>query len=129
MTVGNTIFDAFSRLWKVSWGQVIQVVVRKLVSNLEEGKPSSISPYLFHLYHENECLREEEMDTLESTKCYIEYGVNPEAETQLDVVEIDSERESLNSVEQRKILVASLCSRKKFTYQLPKGKSPVWNPD
>ena len=129
MMVCNTIFGALSGLWKVSWRQVIQEVVGKLVFNLEKGKPSPISPYLFHLYHWNECLKEEEMDTLESAKCYIEYGINPEVETQPDVVEIDSERELLSSAKQRKILVASLGSRKKFTYWSPEGKSPVQNPD
>ena len=60
-TMGNTIFGALSGVWKVSWGQVIQEVVGQLVSNLEKGKPSSISPYLFHLYNRNECLRGGEM--------------------------------------------------------------------
>ena len=69
------------------------------------------------------------METLEIIKNYLEYRINPEAETQLDVVEIDSERESLSSAKQQKILVASLGSRRKFTYWSPKGKSPVQNPD
>ena len=79
MTVGNTIFGALSGVWKVSWRQVIQEVVGKLVSNLEKEKPSPISPYLFHLYHRNECLRGKEMDMLESAKYCLEYGVSPEA--------------------------------------------------
>ena len=36
---------------------------------------------------------------LESTKYCLEYGVSLEAEVQLDVVEIDLERELLSSVE------------------------------
>ena len=63
------------------------------------------------------------MDMLESTKCYIEYGVNP------NVVEIDSKKKSLSSVEQRKILAASPGSKKKFTYQSLEGKSLVRNLD
>ena len=97
MMVGNTIFGALSGVRKVSWGQVIQEVVGKLVSALEKEKPSPISPYLFHLYHRNECLRGEEMDMLELAKYCLEYGVSPEAQVQPNVVEIDLKRESLSS--------------------------------
>ena len=48
---------------------------------------------------------------------------------QPDVVEIDLEKESLSSIEQRKILAASPRSRRKFTYQPLKGKSLVRNLD
>ena len=79
----------------------------KLVSRLEKGKSSLMSPYLFHLYHRLECLREEEIQELELAKHGLEYGVSLEAEAQLDVVEIDSDRKSLSSAEQWKILAAS----------------------
>ena len=69
----------------------MQEVVGKLVSGLEKGKPSPVSPYLFHLYHRFECLRGEEMEVLETTRYMFEYGVSPEAETQSDVVELDSD--------------------------------------
>ena len=61
LTVGTTIFGALSKIRKVSWGQVLHEVVDKLVSGLEKGKPTPISPYLFHLYNRFECLREDEM--------------------------------------------------------------------
>ena len=69
------------------------------------------------------------MQQLEVPKHCLEYGVGPKAEMQPDVVEIDSKRESLNSVEQRKILATSPGSRKKFTYRSPEEKLPVQNPD
>ena len=78
----------------------MQEVIGKLVSALEKGKPSPILSYLFHLYHRNECLRSGEMEMLEVAKKYLEYGVSPEVEVQPDIVEIDSERESLTSAEQ-----------------------------
>ena len=123
--VGNTIFGALSGVRKVSWGLVIQEVIGKLVSALEKRKPSSISPYLFHFYHRNKCLRMEEMDILEAAKYCLQYGVSPEAKVQPDVVEIDLKRELLSSMKQRKILGVSPGSRKKQTYQLLDGKSPV----
>ena len=54
LTVDNTIFSTLSEVRKVNWGQVLEEVVEKLVAVLEKGKPSSIFPYLFHLYYRNE---------------------------------------------------------------------------
>ena len=48
--IGNTIFGSLSGEYIVNWGQVIQEIVHHLVSHLEKGKPTPISPYLFHLY-------------------------------------------------------------------------------
>ena len=124
LTVENTIFGALSGVRKVNWGLVIEEVVGKLVSALEKGKPFPISPYLFHLYHRFECLREEEIVKVEAAKYCMECGISPEAEMQPDVVEIDSDRKSISSTEQRK-MAASPSSRKKFTYRSPKGKLPV----
>ena len=59
--IGNTIFGALAREYKVHSGQLIADVVGHLVSNIEKGKATPISPYLFHLYYRNECLRGEEM--------------------------------------------------------------------
>ena len=97
--VGNTIFGVLPRIRKVSWDLVMQELVGMLVYRLEKGKPSPISPYLFHLYHRFECLRREEMETLDIAKHILEYGVSPEAEVQLNVVELDLDRELLSSAE------------------------------
>ena len=129
LKMGNPIFGALSEVRKVNWGQVLQEVVGKLVSALEKEKPSPISPYLFHFYHKNECLRGGEMEMLEVAKKYLKYGVSLEAEAQPDVVEIDSKRESLTSAEQRKIQGVSPGSWRKFTYRSLKDKLPVQNPN
>ena len=97
----------------------------KLVSRLEKGKSSPIGPYLLHLYQRFECLREEEMQELEVAKHFLEYDISPEAEAQPDVVEIDSDRESLSSAEQRKILATSLGSQWKQNYWVLEGRKLV----
>ena len=56
--VGNTIFGSLSGEYAVNWGQVIHEVSNRLVSHLEKGKPLPFSPYLFHLYSKNECLKD-----------------------------------------------------------------------
>ena len=99
------------------------------MSNLEKGKATPISPYLFHLYNRNECLRDGEMKELVVARKYLEFGISPETVAHPDVVEIESKRELLSSAEQRKILGASPSSWKKSTYCSLDGKSPVRNPD
>ena len=113
MTVANTIFGALFGARKVSWGLVIQELVDKLVSGLQKGKPSSISSYLFHLYHRFECLRGGESEVLETAKYMLEFGVSPEVEMQLDTVDLDSDWESLSSAEQWRLLTVSLGAKKK----------------
>ena len=66
---------------------MIQEIVGHLVSNLEKRKTSPISPYLFHLYNKNECLKEEEIDELKVARKYLELGIIPEAIAHLEVVE------------------------------------------
>ena len=103
----------------------MQEVVGKLVSRLEKEKPSSISLYLFHLYHRFECVRREEMEILDTTRYMLEYGIIPKAKMQSDIVDLDSDRESLSSVEQRKLQAMSPSSWKKQTYRALDGKKPV----
>ena len=57
---------------------MIQEVVIHLVGNLEKGKASPISPYLFHLYYRNECLKGEEMKEVEVARECLEYRVGPD---------------------------------------------------
>ena len=66
MTLANTIFGALSGARPVSWEIVIQDLVGKLVFELEKGKPSPISLYLFHFYNRFECLRKGELTMLEA---------------------------------------------------------------
>ena len=90
--VGNTVFGALSREYKVSWDRVLHEVVDKLVSVLGKRKPTPISPYIFHLYSKFKCLREEEIQQIEIAKDCLELGVAPEGEPEPDVVEIGSNR-------------------------------------
>ena len=101
--LANTIFGALSGVRKVTWGLVMQELVQKLVSRLEKRKPSPISPYFFHLYDRFECLKEGEMTMLESARAILEFDVTPKAKVQPNPKDEDSDRESLNSAEQRRL--------------------------
>ena len=94
----------------------MQDVVGKLVSRLEKGKPSPISPYLFHLYNRFECLREEETTLLVVAKYMLQVDIALEAEAQLDTKDKDSERESLGSKEIQELEMVPPGSRWKSTY-------------
>jgi hypothetical protein len=119
--IGNTIFGALAGEYKVNWGQLVQEIVGHLVANLEKGKASPISPYLFHLYYRNECLREEEMKEVEVARECLVYGIGPD--TLPD--EGDAGSESVSSGERPK---TSPTSRMKFTFR-SKGKSPIRTPE
>ena len=93
--IGNTIFGALAEEYKVSWGQLIQEVVGHLVSNLEKRKASSISSYLFHLYHRIECMRVDELQEIEVAKECLEYGVD--LDTPPDEEEASSKGRSVGS--------------------------------
>ena len=69
------------------------------------------------------------METLDIAKHMLEYGVSPEAEAEPNVVELDSDWESLSSAEQQKILAASPGSQKKQTYKVLEGRKLVRSPD
>ena len=75
-------------------------MVGHLVSNMEKEKATPISPYLFHLYNRNECLREKEMEELVVAKKYLEFGIS--MEIVLDLVDLDLDRGSLSPRKQHK---------------------------
>ena len=103
----------------------MQEIVGKLVSRLEKGKPSPINPYFFHFYSRFECLRDEETIMLVATKYMLQFDIAPELEVQLEMEDEDSERESLGSEKIRKLSVVSSGLRKKSTYRVLDGKTPV----
>jgi len=57
--MANPIFGAMEG-WQVHWRRVIAEVVTKLADHVAKVKQSLISPYLFHLYHRNKVLTDEE---------------------------------------------------------------------
>ena len=103
----------------------MQEIVGKLVSGLEKGKPSSISPYFFYLYNRFECLREEETTMLVAAKFMLQFTIALEPEEQLEMKDEDLERELLRFEEIQKLSTVSPSSRKKSTYQALDGKTLV----
>ena len=100
---------------------MIHKVANRLVSHLEKGKPSPFSPYLFHLYSRNECLKDEEIDEIEAARKYLEFGVS--LETIMLSEEEGSEHRSPSLREWFRTAGTSSSGRLKHTYRSPKGSS------
>jgi len=60
VTFKNNIWGALEDR-VLHWGRVIAAVMEKLVEHITRNKFSSISPYLFHLYHHSEVLNNPEV--------------------------------------------------------------------
>lgn len=78
VTITNTVFGLLSGERPVCRGIILQDDVGKLVSGVENGKPTPIYPYLFHLYSINECLREDEALELKTARTMLQFDVTPE---------------------------------------------------
>ena len=88
---------------------MIHEVVHRLVAHLEKGKPTPISPCLFHLYSRNECLKDEEIDEIEAARKYLELGISSEIVATPE--EEGSERESPSPREQPQTIGTSSSRR------------------
>ena len=80
ITMANTIFGALSGARPVNCGRLIQELVEKSIPHIGR-KPSPLSPYLFHLYHHNRCIKEEEEDALVIAEDEMAYKLTPEVES------------------------------------------------
>ena len=51
ITIGNTIFGAYTSERVVDWALVVKDIVRRLLTGIGKSKSTSICPYLLHLYY------------------------------------------------------------------------------
>ena len=63
ITIGNTMFGALDGGREVDWGVVFQDLAQRLAKGVAKPKPTSICPFLFHLYNGQGLLTsDEELD-------------------------------------------------------------------
>ena len=60
ITIGNTIFEALDEGREVDWGVVFCNLAQRLAKGVGKPKPTSICPFLFHLYDRWGLLTEDE---------------------------------------------------------------------
>ena len=59
-TLGNTIFGALEGDRPVDWSRIFMDLVNRLVDGAGKSKPTSICPFLYHMYESHGLLTEEE---------------------------------------------------------------------
>ena len=78
LTLTHTLFGALSGSRPVNWGLLIHEVVAKALPNIGK-KPSFLSPFIFHLYHQYDLLVPDEEDELTIVADEVTYKLQPKA--------------------------------------------------
>ena len=79
-TLGNTIFGALDGDRLVDWAKIFMDLVHRLVGGAEKTKPTSICPFLYHLYESQGLLTEEEETDYRAAQELTKYRITPEPE-------------------------------------------------
>ena len=123
-TLGNTIFGAISRGRSVDWSIIFMELVNRLVGGAGKTKPTSICPFLYHLY-EGKGLRTEDKETDYKAMQELNwYRITPDQDP-----ELDSEVLRIAGPEPQCVVApvnqVKRGNRRKQTYQAPNGSPPV----
>ena len=102
VTVGNTIFGAYTGEQEVDWALVIRNVVKRLLTGVGISKPTPICPYLLHLYIAHDVVQEDDKKVYMVGETFMRHEVDPDEEEESSGSE-SSERESLPSKEIREL--------------------------
>ena len=103
VTVGNTIFGAYTKEREVDWALVIRDVVRRLLTGVGKSKPTPICPFLLHLYIAHDVVQAEDKRIYMVGESFMWHKVDPNEEEESSGSE-NSEQESLTSKEIRELL-------------------------
>ena len=79
--VASTIIACFEGRRFVDWRVIFYNTVKRMVSGIGGTKPSSLSPFLFHLYKAAECLDAEEEAYYKSIRVAEAYGLEDSEES------------------------------------------------
>ena len=93
--VGNTIFGVLSGERPIDWKSVHKDIVQRLYSSMGKSKATPFCPYIFHLYHTNECLLQSKKKDYRIAKALLKH-VEPKEEGEPEALE-DLKCESLSS--------------------------------
>ena len=123
-TLGNTIFGALSGDRTVDWAIIFMELINRLVGGVGKAKPTSICPFLYHLYECKGLLTEEEETDYTTAKELNRYEIPPERDEDSDsgVLRITGPepRRAPTPVNQVK-----RGNRVRKSYQAPKGSQPI----
>ena len=98
VTVGNTIFGAYTGEREVDWMLVIRDTVRRLLTGIGKSKPTPICPYLLHLYIIHDVVQAKDKKVYMVGESFIRHEVDLDEKEEAASLE-DSDQESLSSRE------------------------------
>ena len=81
ITIGNTIFGALDGGREVDWGVVFRDMAQRLAREVGKPKPTSICPFLFHLYEGQGLLMADEELDYRTAKEMAGYRITPDPDS------------------------------------------------
>ena len=102
ITVGNTIFGAYTGERKVDWALVMRDMVRRLLTEIGKSKPTPICSYLLHLYIAHDTVQPKDKKVYMVEESFMLHDIEPEKDDQPAGSE-SSKRESLSLGEIREL--------------------------
>ena len=100
--VGNMIFGAYTGERVVDWTLVIRDMVTRLLAGIGKPKPTSICPYLLHLYYVYDAIQPEDKKVYMVGEFFMQHNVKPDEEEQSADMD-DPDHKSLSSGETAKL--------------------------
>ena len=123
-TIGNTIFGALSGDRPVDWGKVFSELIQRLVGRVGKAKPTSICPFLYHLYKCKGLLTEEEETDSITAKELNRYEILPERDE-----DSDSGVLGITGPEPQRVPApvnqVKMGNRVRKSHQAPEGSQPI----
>ena len=86
ITIGNTIFGALDGCRPVDWGLVFWDLIKRLVARAGKAKPTPICSFLFHLYHSQGLLTDEEEIDYMAPQELTNYRITPDLKSKSNPV-------------------------------------------
>ena len=125
-TIENTIFGAMSGERPVDWAIISMELANRLVGGAGKSKPTSICPFLYHMYESKGLLMEEEETDYTAVKELNRYRITFERDQDSDSevlritgLEPQKAPASVNQVKRK--------NRFKKTHQTPEGSPSIWS--
>ena len=94
VTVGNTVFGAYTSERDVNWPLVMRDTVKRLLTGIGKSKPTPICPYLLHLYIAHKVVQQEEKKVYMVEESFMLHDTEAEEDKPAGLE--DSEPESLS---------------------------------
>ena len=123
ITIENTLFGALDGGREVDWGIVFQDMAQRLAKGVGKPKPTSICPFLFHLYEGQGLLTADEEVDYQTAKEMAGYRITPDSDSRLGTDE--DELAPTPAPSPRPGSSRTPSQRRKSTYRAPSGSPPV----